>query len=183
MGCVEPVMDITPTVDFLWICYCYRTEREIKPWPKNRVFSMWRLEFVCSGSGTIEKELANWGLYIIGEGVALALGQGATVIREEVCVCVYMCVLMCLFSGGLSLHWPHCSNSRCRQSLSQHIRPRCSDDGDNGNRRPSAAKCFSPSAKTAEELLQQPVHSSIHPSISARQRETFTWTESRLSRM
>lgn len=28
------------------------------------------------------------GVYIIGEGVALALGQGATVIREEVCVCI-----------------------------------------------------------------------------------------------
>lgn len=33
------------------------------------------------GAGTL-------GEYIIGEGVALALGQGATVIREEVCVCI-----------------------------------------------------------------------------------------------
>lgn len=60
---------------------------------------MWRLEFVCSGSGTIEKELANWGLYIIGEGVALALGQGATVIREEVCVCVYVRSNVFIFRG------------------------------------------------------------------------------------
>lgn len=44
------------------------------------------------------------GEYAIRAGGTLALGQGAIV--------VHMYVLMCLFSGGLSLHWPHC-NPRC----------------------------------------------------------------------
>lgn len=36
-------------------------------------------------------------------------------------VCVYVCVLMCLFWGALSLYWPYCSNTGCRRSLSLSI--------------------------------------------------------------
>lgn len=54
-------------------------------------------QFVCSGSGGGTKRTGILGRYIIGGRGALALGQGATVKREE--VCVYMYFLTCLFSG------------------------------------------------------------------------------------
>lgn len=74
-------------------------------------FAVVQFPSLCAlGQEAVQKELRMLGWYIIGGRGALALGQGATVKKEE--VCMHVCFLMCLFAGVMGsrgLHWPQSS--------------------------------------------------------------------------
>lgn len=105
---------------------------------------------------------------------------------REVCVCIYVWDLMCLFSReGSSVYISlTAAIPRRRKSLSLYIRPRSVDDGDNDSDGPPRQK---KSLAPWERYCRGNVitdNSFIPPeSICAHQRETFTWTETGLSRM
>lgn len=85
---------------------CIQTRKEQKNL-MGFTFAMVQLPSLCAlGQEVVQKEPRILGWYIIGGRGDLALGQGATVKREE--VCMYMYVLMYLFAGvrgSRSLHW------------------------------------------------------------------------------